>query len=40
MIFSAAKKTKLLEITWPSGNVQSLEAIAANQIPTVDERVR
>ena len=36
----SAKKIKLLEITWPSGKVQSLEAIAANQIPTVHEPVR
>ena len=33
----SSKKIKLLEITWPSGKVQSLEAIAANQILTVHE---
>jgi hypothetical protein len=36
----SAKKIKLLEITWPSGKAQSLEAIAANQILAVHEPAR
>ena len=33
----AAKQVKLLEITWPSGEVRRLENVAANQILTVEE---
>ena len=33
----AAKPVKLLEVTWPSGEVQRLENVAANQILTVEE---
>ena len=36
----SAKKIKLLEITWPSGKVQSLQAIAANKILNVHEPTR
>ena len=33
-----SKKARLLEIVWPSGVVQRLEVIAADQIITVNER--
>jgi len=33
----SSKKIKLLEISWPSGKVQHLESIAADQILTVHE---
>jgi enediyne biosynthesis protein E4 len=36
----SSKKIKLLEITWPSGKVQRLESIAADQILTVREPTR
>lgn len=35
-----SKKIKLLEINWPSGKVQRLESIAADQILTVHEPAR
>jgi enediyne biosynthesis protein E4 len=35
-----SKKIKLLEVTWPSGKVQRLESIAADQILTVHEPTR
>jgi hypothetical protein len=35
-----SKKIKLLEINWPSGKVQRLESIAADQILTVHESTR
>ena len=31
------RRVKLLEITWPSGKVQTLENVAADQILTVRE---
>ncbi len=34
------KKIQLIEITWPSGTVQRLESIAADQILTVREPSR
>jgi hypothetical protein len=36
----ASKKAQLIEITWPSGTVQRLEAIMADQILTVSEPPR
>jgi hypothetical protein len=32
-----AKQVKLLEVTWPSGQVQTLENVTANQILNVEE---
>lgn len=36
----ASKTARLLEITWPSGTVQRLESVAANQILTIHETPR
>ena len=33
----AAKQLKLLEVNWPSGQVQKLENVRANQILRVEE---
>jgi hypothetical protein len=34
----SSKKARLVEITWPSGIVQKVESVAADQILTVHEK--
>jgi len=36
----AAKKAQSIEITWPSGTVQHLDSVPADQILTVREPLR